>query len=149
MNTNNDRQHLKILSIFHYIFGGIITFLSLLFLRFFIMVITMTTSPESLPMEPPGELLIRELDYLFVARGVASVLLLESLAISTIFSGWFLKKHRRYWFSFITACILCLFTPFGTILGVFTIIVLSRESVKELYGVSQTKNSAINQDDRT
>jgi hypothetical protein len=33
------------------------------------------------------------------------------------------------------ACILCLFTPLGTILGVFTIIVLSRQSVKELYGL--------------
>jgi hypothetical protein len=32
------------------------------------------------------------------------------------------------------ACIECLFLPFGTILGVFTIIVLSRESVKELFG---------------
>jgi hypothetical protein len=31
------------------------------------------------------------------------------------------------------ACIECLFLPFGTILGVFTIIVLSRESVKALF----------------
>jgi hypothetical protein len=57
----------------------------------------------------------------------------ETLAISTIFSGRFLSRHKKYWFSFVIACILCLFAPFGTILGVFTIIVLSRQSAKELY----------------
>lgn len=31
------------------------------------------------------------------------------------------------------AAILCMFIPFGTILGVFTLIVLSRESVRQLY----------------
>jgi len=41
--------------------------------------------------------------------------------------------HTRYWFAFVMACIECLFIPFGTILGVFTIIVLSRESVKTLF----------------
>jgi len=33
------------------------------------------------------------------------------------------------------ACIECLFMPFGTVLGVFTILVLVRESVKQLFGV--------------
>ncbi|MFM6408142.1 MAG: hypothetical protein ACKPGT_27195, partial [Microcystis sp.] len=59
----------------------------------------------------------------------------EVFAIATIVSGRFLKRRQRYWFSFVMACILCLFTPLGTILGVFTIIVLSRQSVKELYGL--------------
>jgi hypothetical protein len=31
------------------------------------------------------------------------------------------------------ACIQCAFFPFGTVLGVFTIITLSRERVKELF----------------
>jgi hypothetical protein len=30
----------------------------------------------------------------------------------------------------------CLFMPFGTVLGVFTIIVLMREPVKQLFGVN-------------
>jgi hypothetical protein len=33
----------------------------------------------------------------------------------------------------VMACIECLFVPFGTILGVFTIVVLSRESVSVLF----------------
>jgi len=35
----------------------------------------------------------------------------------------------------VLACIACAFMPFGTVLGIFTIIVLSRESVKEIYGL--------------
>jgi hypothetical protein len=31
----------------------------------------------------------------------------------------------------------CIFIPFGTVLGVFTIIVLMRPTVKELFGVAQ------------
>jgi hypothetical protein len=33
----------------------------------------------------------------------------------------------------------CLFMPFGTILGVFTIIILSRESVQRLYDASRSQ----------
>jgi hypothetical protein len=36
------------------------------------------------------------------------------------------------------ACIECLFVLFGTILGVFTIVALSRGSVKSLFEVTQT-----------
>jgi hypothetical protein len=35
------------------------------------------------------------------------------------------------------ACIQCAFFPFGIVLGVFTIIVLSRESVKGVFGRAQ------------
>ncbi|MEO1377496.1 MAG: hypothetical protein AAFW70_25095, partial [Cyanobacteria bacterium J06635_10] len=63
----------------------------------------------------------------------ATIIFQGAIAIATILSGRFLKLHKRYWFSFVTACFLCLFTPFGTILGVFTLIVLCRQSVKDLY----------------
>jgi membrane protein YqaA with SNARE-associated domain len=48
-----------------------------------------------------------------------------------------LAKHSLYWFAFAIACVECLFIPFGTILGVFTIIVLSREPVKALFAATR------------
>jgi hypothetical protein len=36
-------------------------------------------------------------------------------------------------FAFVVSCVECLFFSFGTILGTFTIIVLSREPVKALF----------------
>jgi uncharacterized protein YggT (Ycf19 family) len=55
------------------------------------------------------------------------------IAICILIAGRSLARQRRYWFAFIVACIERLFIPFGTILGVFTIIVLSREPVKALF----------------
>ena len=50
-------------------------------------------------------------------------------------AGRSLSRRKHYWFAFVVACIECIFVPFGTILGVFTIIVLSRQSVKTLFSI--------------
>ncbi len=42
------------------------------------------------------------------------------------------RRHRT--FSIVIASLSCMSFPFGTILGVFTLIVLVRPSVKILYG---------------
>jgi hypothetical protein len=45
-------------------------------------------------------------------------------------------RQRRWWtFCYLTGWGECLMFPFGTILGIFTIIVLGRPSVKRLFGV--------------
>jgi hypothetical protein len=61
----------------------------------------------------------------------------QAIAGCVIASGRFLKQRKNYTFSFIIACFSCAAFPFGTILGVFTIIVLSRDSVKRIYGLPQ------------
>ncbi len=45
-------------------------------------------------------------------------------------------RQRRWWtFCYLTGWGECLMFPFGTVLGIFTIIVLSRPSVKRLFGL--------------
>jgi len=45
-------------------------------------------------------------------------------------------RQRRWWtFCYLTGWGECLMFPFGTILGIFTIIVLSRPTVKRTFGV--------------
>jgi hypothetical protein len=68
--------------------------------------------------------------WIFAVIGSLLFLLGVAIAICMLIAGRSLGKHTRYWFAFTMACIECVFIPFGTILGVFTIIVLSRESVK-------------------
>lgn len=60
----------------------------------------------------------------------AALLVLDTL------SGIFLLKKKFRSFSIIVAVINCLNAPIGTVLGIMTIIVLSRKSVRELYGVN-------------
>ncbi|HEX3343695.1 MAG TPA: hypothetical protein VHS09_03940, partial [Polyangiaceae bacterium] len=49
------------------------------------------------------------------------------------YSGMSLKKRKRRTFSFVVACLCCVNIPLGTALGVFTLVVLSRQSVKAIY----------------
>jgi len=60
--------------------------------------------------------------------------ILVGFAVCLALAGRFLAQRRRYYYCLVMAGIACMFMPFGTVLGVFTIIVLLRESVKELFG---------------
>ena len=134
MSHVDDIEHLRLLAIFHYIVGGVAALFSLLPLIHVGIGVWMLTSPETIQSHdqggPPAELF----GYLFAGVGLMFVLVGETLAGLMIYSGRQIQKRDKYPLSFVMACIMCLFVPFGTILGVFTIIVLSRDSVKRLYG---------------
>ena len=49
------------------------------------------------------------------------------------FAGRNLARRTRYNYCLVMAGIECIFMPVGTVLGVFTIIVLVRDSVKEMF----------------
>jgi hypothetical protein len=46
-------------------------------------------------------------------------------------------------FCLVMAGIQCIFMPFGTVLGVFTIIVLMRNSVKEAFTANKTLEASV------
>lgn len=134
-------EHLKLLSIFHYVVGGIgIVFSMFPLMHISIGLSLILSTQESLPLEsPPLESTLPPptFGWIFLIWGLVILVFGLTLSICLIASGRFLAKRKRYWFSFIFACIECLFTPFGTVLGIFTIIILSRESVKALYGLNK------------
>jgi len=81
----------------------------------------------------------------WVFIGVASfiILIMQCNGICLICSGRSLAQQKRYMFSMIMACFLCLSFPFGTALGVFTLIVLNRESVKQGYEARKGGNASL------
>ena len=64
-----------------------------------------------------------------------------TMAACVLAAGRMLARRRRYLFCLVMAGIECLMMPLGTILGVFTIIVLSRESVKAAFEANVTADS--------
>jgi hypothetical protein len=86
-------------------------------------------SPANPAQQPPP----LALGWAFVVFGIFLFLLATMFAIVVAFAGRSLSRRDHYWFAFVVACVGYIFVPFGTILGVFTIIVLSRESVKMLF----------------
>ncbi len=129
-NVNQDEDHLRLLSIFHYIVGGLAAFFSFFPLFYGAIGLVFLLAPAH-PQhgEPPPPLL----GWFFVAFGSFFFLLGLVFATCVILSGRSIARRRHHTFAFVVACIECLFFPFGVVLGVFTIIVLSRRSVKELF----------------
>jgi len=77
------------------------------------------------------------LGWIFAVLGSLLFVIGIAIAICILIAGRSLALRKRYSFALVMACIECLFVPFGTILGIFTIVVLSRESVKALFSGAQ------------
>jgi hypothetical protein len=130
-----DSEHLKLLSIFHYIKGALTILASSFFIFhfiFFAIFSKLAASPEFAGEEFGSEFPFAIFTVLIILFG-AFILLGIIFGILQIMSGVFIKKRKNRIFSFIIAIIELIFMPYGTILGVLTIIVLQRESVKNVY----------------
>jgi len=134
---NQDREHLRLLAIFHYVVAGLaalFSFFPLLYTTVGAIFIFAARHGTPKPgEEPPPEFI----GWILAIVGSLLFLLGVAIAICILIAGRSLAKRACYWFALVVACIECLFIPFGTILGVFTIVVLSRESVKALFSTAQ------------
>jgi len=126
-----------LLAIFHYVVAGLaalFSFFPLLYTTVGAIFIFAARHGTPKPgEEPPPEFI----GWIFAMVGSLLFLLGIAIAICILIAGRSLAKRTCYWLALVVACIECLFIPFGTILGVFTIVVLSRESVKALFSTAQ------------
>ncbi len=128
---NQDAEHLRLLSVFHTILAVIGALFACFPLVHVVMGLAMMGGGSAVaPGAPVG------FGLLFAGMGMVAVCTGWALAICTFLSGRFIARRRRRMFSFVLAAILCAFPPFGTALGVFTLIVLNRDSVQRLYALT-------------
>jgi hypothetical protein len=132
---DQDQEQLRLLGTFHYILAGLLLLISLVSLPFLAMGIALIRYPDSFSSE--GDLPPAVAGWIFLAIALVILVFSLLLPIALILSGYYLKRQKRYWFSFVVACVECLNMPLGTALGVFTLVVLSRDSVKRRYGLSR------------
>ena len=133
MKYNQDAEHLRLLSVFHYVVAGMTALFSMI--PFFhvamgsAIVVGAFDNPDNGDPPPPffGWFFII-FPGIFIVGGLA-------LATCVAIAGRCLAKHTRYMYCLVMAAIECMFMPLGTVLGVFTIIVLVRPSTKELFGL--------------
>jgi hypothetical protein len=129
-----DAEHLRLLSIFHYVMAGITALVACIPFIHVAIGVMVIMNPEAMndsgnQAPPPAAF-----GWLFVGMGSFFIIVGWAAAICTLVSARYLARRQRRMFSFVVAAILCLFMPFGTVLGIFTILVLSRDSVQRLYG---------------
>src|SRR5262245_19352961 len=129
----NDEHYLRLLSIFHYIVGGLLALCSTFPVVHLIVGIGLVTGGIPAkgtggPPPPPA------MGWMFVIFAGAIMAFGWSVAIGLMVAGHFLSKRRHYVYCLVMAGLACMYQPFGVILGVFTFIVLWRPGVKELFG---------------
>jgi hypothetical protein len=129
---NQDHEHLKLLSIFHYVVGGLSALFACIPLLHMAMGIAMVAGAfdDTDPVLP-------FMGWFFIFFSGAIVLAGWAFAVLVILAGRALARRERYTFCLVMAAVQCVFMPFGTVLGVFTILVLVRPSVKELFGLPE------------
>jgi hypothetical protein len=129
---NRDLEHLKLLSIFHYVYGGLTgLFACVPLIHVAVGIALMVAGATAQPREPAAA----GIGALFVVIGGAAVLIGWTFAGLTLAAGRCLGRRKHYTFCLVIACLSCLNIPLGTVLGVFTIIVLSRPSVRYLFQI--------------
>lgn len=125
-----DAQHLQLLSIFHYVVAGLAALFSLLPV-FHVVLGVMIASQAA--RGAPDEAIGAVIGWMFAAFACAIVLAGLAYAVTLALAGRYLAQRRRYTFCMVMAAISCIFVPVGTVLGVFTLLVLLRPSVLEAF----------------
>lgn len=165
-----DAERLRLLSLFYYIFAGLLAVSGLVFVFHIIMGLAfvstsfgptpgVTFSPNTFPgappnfpapsgsfappnfpappsgsFAPPSSAMPPAFGWLFVFAGVLALLATEILAVLTFAAGRCLVRRRNQTLIQVVAALLCLHVPLGTLLGVFTFIILGRPSIASLFG---------------
>ncbi|MEZ5385064.1 MAG: hypothetical protein R3F13_06065 [Prosthecobacter sp.] len=146
---SKDSEHLRALAICHYV-HAVFTLLATLFLIWFqrfteqvlsdqkkiVADLTAFTNRTGQQL-PPIPDLEQQMEMLQSAYQTATAFGLL-IVICSFVLGRFMQRRTHRSFSIVAAACLCFAAPFGTILGILTILVLTRESVMRLYAAAKS-----------
>ncbi len=133
---NQDEEHLKLLAIFHYVLGGLAIlggcFPFLWGLLMSSVFVAAASAPQSRGNGPPAEV-----GFIFMGIGIMIAVVVWALAGCMIYAARCLQTYRHRVFCIVVAALCCMHAPLGTVLGVFTLIVLMRPTVVDLFNGKQ------------
>jgi hypothetical protein len=124
-----NKQYLTLLSIFHFIVGGLVALFSLLPVFHLVLGLIMVLASG----EEPAAAIV---GFIFICVATGIILAGWAIAAAIALCGYFIIKRRYYMYCLVIAALECLFTPFGTILGVFTLVLLTQKPVKQLFNTT-------------
>jgi hypothetical protein len=128
---NENEQYLKILAIFYYILGALLAlvgFFPIIHLWLGYMMVFMPNQMGGRGNPPPAAL-----GWFFMIMAAGVMVSLWGLALCMILTGRYLIRHRHHMFCLVIAALVCMNAPLGTVLGVFTLVLLLKPEVKEMF----------------
>ena len=129
-SMNQERQHIRLLAIFHWVVAAFAALFSLFPLIHLVIGIGMVTGRFA---DAKDEAPLQVFGWFFIL--FAALWIMCGLAFSTCLAlaGHYLSQFRHHTYCLVMAGLACMLVPFGTVLGVLTIIVLTRDSVRALF----------------
>jgi len=124
-------EHLRLLSIFHYIFGALMGLFSLFPILHVLIGLSIINHPEETGGQTPFEPAL--FGWIFFIGGALAICFGLTLAMLALYAGRCLATRRRLLYCTVIAGLMCIFMPIGTILGIFTLVNLTKPEVKELF----------------
>ena len=127
-----DEDQLKLLGSFHFVGAGFAVLGMGFLLLHYLLMRAFFANPQfwqAQKQAPPPAILFDLFKWFYL---LGALWFLISLTVNLL-SGFCLVARRARTFSLVVAGFNCLHMPLGTVLGVFTMIVLLRDSVRELY----------------
>ena len=131
--NNEDTKQLDLLSIFHYVVGGVMALFSCMPFLHVLMGLAIVFGKFGASTESSNQIPDAVFGWIFVIMGSVFILLGWAISICIILAGRNLKRRSNRMFCMVVAGIECMFMPFGTVLGVFTLIALNKDSIKEIF----------------
>jgi len=122
--TQSDANNLRLLSVFHYVYAGLLGFGAMVFAIYVVMGIAMVAAPGS------GGKDVQMGGGFLIAFGLIVMAAIGGKAALLLVAGRSLAKHRRHTLCVVAAVLSCLAMPLGTVLGVFTLVVLFKPVVR-------------------
>lgn len=128
-----DFRYLNLLAIFHVIVAGIVSLLSCLpLIDLFIGVPMLKDVPYALSQnEFFSQTTLTPLIFILLPSGMTIIGWMFAIAIAL--NGYYLKNRKWLNYCMTISGIETMLMPFGTVLGVFTIILLTKPSLKKLF----------------
>jgi hypothetical protein len=137
--TSQDEEHLQLLSVFHFVVAAFAALFALFpVIHFIIGIALMMGALDGASSDTPPAFI----GLFFVLFSGLWILFGLVFAICLVFAGRYLRSRKNYTFCLVIAGLSCMFMPFGTVLGVFTIIVLMRESVRLGFGLPSRQQAS-------
>jgi hypothetical protein len=133
MLTAEDEQQLKLLSIFHYVMAGLMALMGCLPIVHFMVGGVMLFAPLA-SGDPETGAPSAVVGGVFMLIAGVVMISIWTVAVCIATAGRFLAQRRRRVFCMVVAGVTAaMCAPLGTVLGVFTIIVLQRPSVIQAF----------------
>jgi hypothetical protein len=133
---NRDEEHLRLLAIFHYIVAGLTGLMSMIPLVHVAMGLFLIFGSKYFKDQNQSGPSPAVIGMFFIVIACVFIVLGLTMAALILINGRCIAKRRHYTFCQVMSGVECLLMPLGTALGVITLIVLSRESVRPLFGLS-------------